>query len=103
MFHILKDEETIVAVLANVTTQQIQEAVVKDDHAFRRWVDCGVAHCADLMCQDLGIAWASYITDYNEVLVALLVDGGATHVNCQVHDTTPAVSAERTEEDDVRC
>lgn len=91
MFHVLKDEEQVVAVLANVTPELISDAVAKVDAAFRRWIDVDFLNVERHMCEDLGVAYSTAITDYNDVLVALLVDGGATEVEWRAHDTTPEV------------
>ena len=102
MFHILKDEEEIVAVLANVTWQQVVEAIAKVDIAFRACLDkVPLTELEERMCEHLGIGYSNELTDYNDVLVALLIDCGATRVEWAGYETVPelTVSAGRTEEE----
>ena len=110
MFHVLRDGDDVVAVLANVSSDQVQEAIGKVDLAFRRMVD--KVPLVDLemrICEDIGIAFSGDIRDYTNVISALLIDGGATLVDFEAHDCTPAgglmtsgalhaLSAGRTEE-----
>jgi len=99
MFHILQDDGELVAVLANVTTEQVQDAISKVDVAFRKWVDVDLVHVEERMCEDLGIAYSEAITFWTDVLVALLVDCGAALVHVEIHECSPELaSAGRTEE-----
>lgn len=100
MFHILQDDGELVAVLANVTTEQVKDAISKVDAAFRKWVDVDLIHVEERMCEDLGIAYSDSIAVWTDVLVAYLVDCGATQVEHKLHECAPAIksSAGRTEE-----
>lgn len=90
MFHVLKDEDTIVAILANVETEQVQDAISKVDKVFRSVVDAVPEEQWEMeMCEKLGIAYTELLMDWRDVLVALLVDGGATEVEYLWHECTP--------------
>jgi hypothetical protein len=90
MFHVLKDEDTIVAILANVETEQVQDAIAKVDKVFQKLF--GAVADEDLpraMCEALGMAHSILIDEWTDVLVALLVDGGATEVEYLWHECVP--------------
>jgi hypothetical protein len=93
MFHVLKDENQIVAILANIETEQVQDAIAKVDKVFTSLID-EVSNedlpCA--MCEALGIAHSILIDEWTDVLVALLVDGGATEVEYLWHECVPRES-----------
>lgn len=100
MLHILMDEGEVVGVVANTTPEQITAAVSSVDAALRKWIDVDIQNLEQRMCEDLGIAYSNSIADYNDVLLALLVEGGATLVEHQIHETVPPFqSAGRTEEE----
>jgi hypothetical protein len=99
MFHVLQDDGELVAVLANVTTAQVQDAISKVDVAFRKFIDTDLVNLEQHMCEDLGIAYSEDIAFWTDVLVALLVDCGATPLGYVVHECAPEpASAGRTEE-----
>lgn len=90
MIHILMDDGELVAVLANVTTQDIEHAVVKVDEVFRKYMDAvPFEKLEQCMCEDLGISYSCTITFWTDVLVALLLDGGATRVEFERHECAP--------------
>lgn len=87
MIHILVDEGEIVSALSNVDTETISWARSACDESFRRWVDTHPFDVAERMCRDLGIPFSPSIEGYNDVLVALLIDCGATEVDYMSHHT----------------
>jgi hypothetical protein len=93
MFHVLKDEDTIVAILANVETEQVQAAIAKVDKVYRELFEGPLGtepHCLErALCEALGIAYTNMIDEWTDVLVALLVDGGATEVEYLWHECVP--------------
>ena len=96
MFHVLKDENAIVSILANVEAEQVMDAIAKVDKVFTQLIDeVSDEDLPRAMCEALGIAHSILIDEWTDVLVALLVDMGATEVEYLWHECTPPQSEMR--------
>lgn len=94
MFHVLRDGEDLVAILANVETEVVKDAIAKVDASFRKLIDEVGDDIVEPMCKDLGVEYRELMTEWTDVLVALLKQAGATEVDYIWHECVPKGRAE---------